>query len=247
MTSVIGHRSLALLLAAATLAGCVGAPRQIVPVAEGPEAEIVLPLFDAADALTGEWRHVRIWKENTFDLIPDGEGVAIRATGNGSSSGLVRYMEIDTAICPVIEWSWRVDSLPPDADLTIKDQEDVAAAIFFVFGDPGPLGAPAPVPTLRYVWATEANPENQVIDSPYLPGVLRSVVVESGTANLGAWVTERRSIAADYEAIFGEQPEGPVEVFALFTDNDHTEAPTVAQYRWARARCTEEPDGPSIF
>ncbi|MEL6197240.1 MAG: DUF3047 domain-containing protein [Pseudomonadota bacterium] len=237
------------VLTAAALAGCAAAPRQIAPDAAAVETEaaFVLPLFNAADALTEDWRYVKIWGETEFNLVPDGEGVAIEAIGRGSSGGLTRYLEIDTEICPIAEWSWRVDQMPPEADLTVKAREDMAAAVFFVFGDPGVFSSPRPVPTIRYAWTTEANPENQVVDSPYLPGVLRTVVARSGDAALGTWVTERRSLRDDYERVFGEAPDGPVEVLALFSDNDHTEAPAVARFGWARMRCTEEPEGPSIF
>lgn len=246
-----GHTARGALAAciALALAGCVAAPRQITPASTALDADlpVVLPVFEASDALTEEWRLVRVWGETDFSIVPDGEGVAIEAVGNGSSSGLSRYVEIDTEVCPVVEWSWRVDRMPSEADLTVKSREDVAASLFFVFGDPGAFSSPKPVPAIRYVWSTAANPENQVIDSPYLPGILRSVVAESGEASLGSWVTERRSLRDDYSRVFGKPPEDPVEVFALFTDNDHTKAPTIARYRWARMRCLEEPDGPSIL
>lgn len=207
----------------------------------GPGGARVVPVFEAGDALVHRWRHVRVWGENDWRLASlDGE-IVIDTVGQGSSSGLARWVEIDTGICPVVEWSWRVDALPRQADLAVRDREDLAASVIFVFGNPGSLGNPKPVPTLRYVWANANNEVGQIVDSPYFPGTLRSIVVRSGADAVGQWVTERRNLRADYRRAFGEPPSEAVEAFALFTDNDHLEEPAAAQYRWARLHCSDDP------
>src|SRR5262249_39700624 len=40
-------------------------------------------------------------------------------------------------------------------------------------------------------------------------GTVTFIVLRSGSADLGRWVTERRNVAADYQTIFGEPPEDP--------------------------------------
>lgn len=207
------------------------------------DADIAFPLFTASGSLMEGWRMLRVWGTSQWKLVPDGTDVAIAPQVEGSSSALVRWIDIDADICPEVEWSWRVDELPEGADLAQRATDDVAASIFFAFGDPGPLANPAPVPTLRYVWATEANAEGSVIDSPYFSGTLRSLVVRSGTAELGTWVTERRNLRADFESAFGKPPPEPVRVMALFTDNDHLKTPVRSLYRSAQAWCTEDPGG----
>lgn len=228
----------AILSAAALLAGCAGGP----PTGGPPPERLgeALVLFSADDALERRWRVGRTWGEIDWGLaVLDGD-VAIRAAAAGDSGGLARYVEIDPEICPVVEWTWRVDALPAAADLASDAAEDMAASIFFAFGDPGSLTLPRPVPTLRYVWATEANPAESVVESPYFP-VIRSLVVRSGAEGLGRTVTERRDLAADFEAAFGRPPDGPVEMIALYTDSDHGETPVEAWYLGARALCSEAP------
>lgn len=206
----------------------------------------LLPIFEATDALADDWQHVRIWGETDWALAAlDGE-VVIRAVGRGTSSALARWVEIDTGDCPVAEWSWRVDALPSGSELTDRDREDVAASVMFVFGDPGSLGNPKPVPTIRYVWASRNDDVDAIVDSQHFPGTLQSIVVRSGPERLGEWVTERRDLRADYRRAFGEGPEAPVEAFALYTDNDHLEQPTTALYRSARMRCAEAPGNPIL-
>jgi len=212
-----------------------------------PWEEERLQIFAAADALQQKWRHVRIWGESSWTLAAVGDRVAIVPSVDGSSTALAHPIELDTGKCPVAEWTWRVDALPEQADLASRDSEDVAASLFFVFGDPGALSNPRPVPTIRYAWSTAANPPGAIVDSPYFPGTLRSIVVRSGPDGLGAWVAERRDLRADYEAAFGTPPKEPVRVVALFTDNDHLKEPVRAMYLEASALCTELPDEPWLF
>ena len=106
--------------------------------------------------------------------------VAIRAVGRNSASGLIRRVVFDPFECREMEWSWAVTSLQSEAVLTRKDREDVAASIFLMFGDPGSMLSPDPVPTLRYVWTNETAGLGAVIDNPYFPGTVRSIVTNAG-------------------------------------------------------------------
>lgn len=236
----------ALALGLGLVAAC--AERQPTAVAVPPAAaDHPRPLFVAGDAVEKDWRKFRIWREAEFSLVAlDGE-VAIGAVAEGASAGLARRVEIDPDTCPEIEWSWRVDRLPGNAELSSRSSEDVAASLIVAFGDPGVFANPDPVPTLRYVWATTANAVGEVVESPYFPEALRTVVVRSGAEGVGQWFTERRDLRADYERAFGEPPEDRIEVIALFTDSDHGSDRVEAFYRWARVLCTAPEEPPSIF
>ena len=244
------RRTFAISLAG--LIAIVGCADQAPLTAEGPEASPGgtglqrYPIFTAPDALENDWLHFQIWHDTEWKLVALDDEVVISATGEGSSSGLARWVEIDPASCPTIEWSWRVDALPEKADLARRDREDVAASMILAFGDPGSLSNPRPVPTIRYAWATDANPVGAVVDSPYFPGSLRSIVVQSGDAELGTWVSERRDIGQDYRLAFGTAPTEPIHAFALYTDNDHLEEPVLAYYRSAQLLCSEPPEGSAL-
>lgn len=242
-------RTAPLLIAAVVVAGCAAEGSRTAPEVTGetPLPEVPLVLFTGDDALAEDWRKVKVWSEARFRLVPDGERVVIGAEAEGASAALLRRVDFDVDDCPVVEWEWRVDALSEPADLESRRSEDTPASIMFAFGDPGSLLNPDEVPTLRYAWATETNPVESVIDSPYFPGILRTLVVRSGTEALGGWVTERRDLAADYAKAFGGSPADNVEIIALFTDSDHGEAQASARYASARALCFEEPSGPSIF
>ena len=242
-------RSAPALLASALLAGCTALPSGETDTAAAslPDPTVAVPIFAAGDAAEKDWRKVSVWGEAEFRIVALDGDVAIRAETDGSSAALVRRVDIDPETCPEVEWSWRVDRMPRTADLASRKREDVAASILFAFGDPGSFGNPENVPTLRYAWATETNPVGQVIDSPYFPRVIRTLVVRSGPAEMNLWITERRSLAADYERVFGRPPDSRIEVVAIFTDSDHDNGGATAHYRWARMLCREAPDVPSIF
>ena len=179
-------------------------------------------LFDAVTAIQDEWQHLVLRGETEYRLaLMDGR-IAIRAVGRKSASGLIRRVTIDPAKCPIIEWSWSVTKIQHSADLRVKDREDVAASVFLLFGDPGFLFDPKPVPTLRYVWTNGTLPAEAIIDNPYLPGTVRSIVVESGTDKIGSWVTERRNVVEDFVSAFGYRPTERIHAIVLFTDNDQT-------------------------
>jgi Protein of unknown function (DUF3047) len=226
-------RSCAAVGLAALLAACWAAPPE--RRAAGTAGERVL--FAAETAIQDEWQPVALRGETEYRLAALDGRLAIRAVGRRSASGLLRPVQVDSLRCPVLEWTWRVERLQPDADLRVKEGDDVAASLFLFFGDPGLLINPNRVPTLRYVWTSARIPVGAIVDSPYAPGTVRSLVVESGESRLGRWVTERRRVADDFEQAFGRRPPAPVQAIALFTDNDQTGQPVEAYYAGARALC----------
>lgn len=193
-------------------------------------------LFSADRAIQDEWQQIPIRGETEYRVTATTGRVAIRAIGQRSASGLMRRVQVNPVNCPQIEWSWRVDQLQETADIGVKEKEDVAASIFLLFGDPGLLLTPKPVPTLRYVWTNKRVDVESIVDSPYLPGIVKSVVVRSGSKEQ-EWFLESRNILQDFERAFGYTPKEAIEAIALFTDNDQTKEPVLAYYEWARAIC----------
>src|SRR3546814_15302758 len=100
-----------------------------------------------------------------------------------------------------------------------------------MFGDPGDFAAPRPVPTLRYLWTVAAVPEETIIDSPSQPGVLRTIVVQSGVERPLARVRERLDLEADYPAAFGSLPEKHPRHVLPLPNHDQPPHPVVAQPR----------------
>ncbi len=192
-------------------------------------------LLDPATVIQDGWRHVALRGSTDYRIDTVDDALAIVATGRGGASILIRATP--SSECSSVEWEWRVDRVQPSADLTRRETEDVAAAVFVVFGDPGMIEMPDPTPTLRYVWTNDRAQIGTVIDSPFLPGVVRSIVVRAGEERAGEWLVERRSLEDDFSTAFGEAPIQGVHAVAVLTDNDQTGEPVRAYYRSISLAC----------
>lgn len=200
-----------------------------------------IPLFGAETVIADQWQHLPLQGKTEYRITAHQGLIAIRGVGKHSASGLIRRVTGDLSRCSEIAWSWAVTKIQPSADLRVKERDDVAASIFLLFGDPGFLSNPEPVPTLRYVWTNERHSQDTVVDNPYMPGVVRSIVVRSGDVGLGSWRHERRNVAEDFKRAFGSAPTAPIHAIALFTDNDQTHEPVEAFYGAAKMVCHAAP------
>jgi len=213
---------------------CVAASQEAV---EDAPAGGTRYLFSASTVIEDEWQQLRFQGTTQYRMEVYRDRLAISARGRMSSSGLMRRVEFDSERCPKLEWSWSVTVLQPSADIRIREREDVGASIFLLFGDPGFVFDPSPVPTLRYVWTNERIAVESVIDSPYMPDTVRSLVVQSGTHRGRQWTMQKRDIGRDFRTAFGYAPPGPVRAVAILTDNDQTGEDVEAYYEWARVLC----------
>ena len=55
-------------------------------------------------------------------------------------------------------------------------------------------------------------------------GTVRFIVVRSGRADLGKWVTETRSVIDDFKMLYGEQPEENVGAVTISINSQNTHA-----------------------
>ena len=99
---------------------------------------------------------------------------------------------------------------------------------------------------LRYVWTNRRVDVESIVDSPYLPGIVKSIVVERSGSKKAEWLVETRNILKDFERAFGHAPKEAIEAIALFTDNDQTKEPVIAYCEWARVECAHEVEPPLV-
>jgi hypothetical protein len=185
----------------------------------------------------------RIERHTRYELVLDEGTAVVRATSEAAASGLVRKISIDPAEHAVVEWRWKVARPLEKGDVTKKSGDDYAARIYVAFeGEPARLslweravytalklwyGEAPPLAALNYVWDARA-PVGTIVPNPYTERV-RMIVVESGEANAGRWIDERRDVAADYRAAFGEDPPR-ITAVAIMTDTDDTGESATAWY-----------------
>jgi hypothetical protein len=176
-------------------------------------------------------------------IMESGSGV-LQAESRGGGSGLVRRVEIDPEVYPLISWQWKIRNSIEKADLTCKKGDDAPARIYITFAyDSSQVswwevvkfktiklfyGEYPPIGALMYVWASHV-PEGTVLDSPYTSRA-RIIVLESGGGKKGKWVSERRNIRADYQRAFGTGDVPLISGVAIMTDTDNTGEAAAAWY-----------------
>ena len=124
---------------------------------------------------------------------------------------------VDLDTTPVLEWSWKIVMLPTGADVRKRATSDLTAHLYVV----GPR-FPAPIRSrlIGCVWdlvaATGAIERRKTRTTTF-------VILHSGPAELGHWITERRNVREDHLRIFGEAPDAPSAI-ALSIDTNDTHA-----------------------
>jgi hypothetical protein len=127
--------------------------------------------------------------------------------------------------------------------MTAKAGDDYAARIYVMFDYPleklpfgtrtklrlaeSIYGQKIPTAALNYVWDNR-QPIGTIQPNTYTDRA-RMVVLQSGGARAGQWVTETRDLAADFRAAFGEEAPDAVAI-ALATDTDNTGESATAWY-----------------
>jgi hypothetical protein len=233
----------------ATTAVLIAALAAGVAHGRGKPGSISVGAFSAARAGASPpdgWsplRFARIERETRYSLVADGGATVVRAEADASASGLIRRVEIDTRAYPILEWRWKVANLVEKSDLAAEEGDDYAARLYVAFKyDPARVsvwnrvkyalikalyGEYPPHAGINYVWATR-EPVGTTTWNAYTDRV-RMIVVRSGPADLGRWVSESRDVLEDYRAAFKEEPP-PIAGVAIMTDADNTGERVVAWY-----------------
>ena len=123
--------------------------------------------------------------------------------------------KVDLKETPILEWSWRVVTLPANGDSRRKETDDQAAQIY--------IGWPRFPEAVRsriigYVWDTSA-PVGTIVKSEKT-STITYVVVRSGKTELGRWITERRNVVEDFRKIYGDAPDNPGGLSVGIDSND---------------------------
>jgi hypothetical protein len=170
------------------------------------------------DGWTQRWQEVQLDRRtNRFESVRDDGRYVLRVDSDGSASALSYALELKPETVGAVSWSWKIGSaIDHDRSERDKDGDDYAARLFVIFdGEPFSGDARA----ICYVWAG-AEPVGATFRNPYISEVA-TVVLESGDARAGSWITEERDVLADYAAAFGEQPD-LVTGIAVMVDTDDT-------------------------
>ena len=165
------------------------------------------------------------WRGEAFGLRADydftiEQGVGMRVIHLGSRdehSTIARDItgKVSLKETPILEWTWKATILPTGGDLRRKETTDMAAQLYVVWPRfPALLRSRI----IGYVWDA-TTPVTTIVRSQKT-GTVTFVVMRSGSADLGKWLTERRNVAEDYAKIYGEFPDNPSAITISIDSND---------------------------
>ena len=161
------------------------------------------------------------WGRPNYDLfsIVEGSGRALHMQSRGDSSSIAREITgtVNLKITPILEWSWMMVELPRGGDSRRAATDDQAGQLYVVWRRfPEMLRSRI----IGYVWDTTA-PAGTIVKSQSA-GAVTYVVVRSGPADSGRWLTETRNVYDDYKQIYGEEPPEEIRLISLAIDSNDT-------------------------
>ena len=187
-------------------------------------------------------------KEPTkFSVVELGGARVLKVEAEDSYGNLVHGLHAQLSERSTLSWRWRVDKLVEEADLKQRSGDDSPAklCLFFAFdtsklplGERTKLsmaqsltGQDVPGETLCYVWDNKLPADTGITNA--FTKRIRMIVLDTGSAKLGQWVTQRRNVVADYQRLFGDESGGKVpEVIgvAISADADNTHGRALAYF-----------------
>jgi hypothetical protein len=193
-----------------------------------------------------KWIHQSLGniKRTSYSLAENDNGdIVIEAVSENSASGLVVPIRAKTKTYPIIEWSWWIEGVLENGNLTRKDGDDYPARIYITFDYPlSDLGFgdrvryralriftsfDVPTRAINYIWANKAD-IGTIAPNPFTDWV-QMIAVQSGNEKAGTWQFEARNIYDDYREAFGEEPP-PITGIQIMTDSDNTGSSARAKY-----------------
>lgn len=128
---------------------------------------------------------------------------------------------------PILSWKARAWQLPENANEDNDKYNDAVMSIYVVF-DFGRVALFKKVPkSIRYTWSSSLGKGTELSK---LFGNQKIVVLESGNANTGRWMTFERNIVEDYRRLFGDDPPAQPLAILILSDGDSTGSFVEADY-----------------
>ena len=141
-------------------------------------------------------------------------------------STIAKEVSVALEATPLLEWEWKVLTLPRGADLRERPTSDTTGHLFVIWPRfPALLRSRL----IGYVWDSSL-PVGSIVKSRKTSSVT-FIVVRRGEDGLGQWLPERRNVVDDHRRVFGEAPDNP-QALALSIDTNDTRS--VAATRFAR-------------
>src|SRR5574337_663624 len=159
------------------------------------------------------------WGSPKYDLhvVPDGGHNVLHLKSQDEGSTISREIKVDVKHFPILQWRWKAVVLPKGGDSRHKETDDQACQLYVAFPR-----FPKVVRSrlIGYVWDTTA-PVGTMVQSQKT-GTIWYVVLRSGPADVGKWITETRNVLEDFKKIYGQEPGELAEGVSVAVDSNDT-------------------------
>lgn len=171
-----------------------------------------------AHGLPADWKG-QDWGKPAYDftVVEDGGQKVLRMVSKNEGSTISKDVKdkVNLKETPILEWTWKVATLPTGGNSCKKDTDDQAAQVFVTWPRFPQLVRSR---IIGYVWDSTA-PVGTICKSEKT-GTVTYIVVRSGPADIGKWMTERRNVRADFKQVYGDDPDNPAAVSVAIDSND---------------------------
>jgi hypothetical protein len=151
---------------------------------------------------------------------------ALKAVSINTASGLIRKIRVDLEKYPYLNWSWRIENrIDGNFDETLKSGDDYAARIYVVVSGGFAFWNTVAV---NYVWARHAQ-KGKIWPNAYAGKNAMITALRSLEAPISTWVTEKRNVKKDMNALFGRDIRY-IDAVVLMSDTDNTKKNVTAYY-----------------
>jgi hypothetical protein len=152
-----------------------------------------------------------------FTIVTDDgrKALHMKSVNEGSTVSKDIKGKINLKDTPFLEWSWKVTVLPKGGDSCHKATDDQAGQVFLVWPR-----FPEAVRSQIIGYERDSTQPVGTICKSEKTGTVTYVVLRSGAAELGKWVTERRNVVDDFQKIYGNPPVDPAAVSIAIDSND---------------------------
>lgn len=194
----------------------------VLPTTQAKQEAVVIGAFSRGDL--SAWEPKTFKGATDYRLVNIDNRKVLKATSNGSASGLVKRVRVDLTRTPIFAWSWRVEDGLQTTNERSKAGDDYAARIYVIVSGGIFFWKTR---SLNYVWSSH-QPVSSTWSNPYTANVVM-VAATSGSHPVGKWVTVKRDVRADFRRYFDDDINA-IDAVAVMTDTDNTTGRAVAYY-----------------
>ena len=177
------------------------------------ETNAVLFSENFAHGVSNRWQQVAFGSLTDYRVVQDGTNFFLRASADKSCSAFTAKLNLNPPTKLTLRWRWKIDYAPTNGSERVTARFDHAARVFIAFDTF--IGPPR---SLDYLWANEEK-VGTIMSHPLMSRA-QLVVVESGNARAGEWISEERDVIADWKSAFGSRVMPKIIGIGVLTDGD---------------------------